>query len=501
MTEGAAAVHEIRKTAFTRKVPIRNVQSLDGTNPRRNIVEERVHFFIDLYRDNTSCSVAPIEVLLIQAGDPKSSIYLILEGLHRYEALKRLKASEVLANVHTEPAYTVSDLEDRRVLGEILALSCPYNAKSPMPLTLNERIAASRELSEQGYSDERIAQALCVGVRSIERWFEEERKEKRQRIKDEVTERLKKGESVNKLAREYNDDITELTIIRWKKEAGIPSVGGGIISASGGNDTPPDKDVGFTPPKPLFSGTNVLSELNICKNRSDPELNIDNRPEDRQEEVIDKLTKICDVLRALEWFDDADDLVIVHLLPILERKSEKLKKVISTGGYALHYEEIKGLYDEERSLHKKSNEESVRKDEIIRDLEQDLNRRREECKRDCEHSRDWLKEELDRSMEYLMDNLETLKDALLEGQIPDIKKKPISLPKEATPAINQLALNATYVAISHFEWAKLHGINTTKMTRHLPQFIKVIESLEFTGRKDIVQRINEVEVFYQSKEP
>jgi hypothetical protein len=244
-----------------------------------------------------------------------------------------------------------------------------------------------------------------------------------------------------------------------------------------------------------------LPDISLNKNHTDPETKKDDPTEDRQDEIISKLTKICDVLRALEWFDDADDLVIVHLLPILERKSEKLKKVISTGGYALHYEEIKGLYDEERILHKKSNEESVRKDEIIRDLEQDLNRRREECKRDCEHSRDWLKEELDRSMEYLMDNLETLKDALLEGQIPDIKKKPISLPKEATAAINQLALNATYVAISHFEWAKLHGINTTKMTRHLPQFMKVIESLEFTGRKDIVQRISEVEVFYQSKEP
>lgn len=173
-----------------------------------------------------------------------------------------------------------------------------------------------------------------------------------------------------------------------------------------------------------------------------------------------------------------------------------MKKIISSGGYALLYEEIKGLYDEEHSFHKKSNEESVKKDESIKRLEQNLNRRQEECKRDCEYSRDWLKDELDRSMEYLLDNLEALKNALLEGHILDIKKKPIDLPKEANPAINQLALNAAYVAISHFEWAKLHGISTIKMTKQFPLFLKVIESLEFTSRKDIMQRINEVKVFF-----
>ncbi len=501
MTDGATAVHEIRKTAFTRKVPIRNVQSLDGTNPRRNIVEERVHFFLELYRDNTGRTIAPIEVLLIQAGDPRNSIYLILEGLHRYEALKRLKASEILANVHTDPAYTVSDLEDRKVRGEILELSCPYNANSPMPLTTKERMAAAEELNELGYADERIAEALCAGVRTIRRWLEEMKKENKQKLKDEVVDRLKKGEPLNSLILEYQGKAAERTIQYWKKEAGIVENEGVQKWPRGQNCTPPGNVVVLRPPKPLFHGKDHLPGLSLRENYSDDETKKEGRAEEKQEETISILTKICDVLRALEWFDDADDLVIVHLLPILERKSEKLNKIISGGGYALLYEEIKGLYDEEHLLHKKSNEESVRKDEIIRDLEQDLNRRREECKRDCEHSRDWLKEELDRSMEYLMDNLETLKDALLEGQIPDIKKKPISLPKEATPAINQLALNAAYVAISHFEWAKLHGINTTKMTRHLPQFLKVIESLEFTGRKDIVQRISEVEVFYQSKEP
>lgn len=497
MADGAMAVHEIRKTAFTRKVPIRNVQSLDGTNPRQSIVEERVDFFMELYSDNTGRTIAPIEVLLIQAGDPRNSIYLILEGLHRYEALKRLKASEILANVHTDPAYTVSDLEDRRVRGAILELACPYNSNSAMPLTKKERMDVALELNEVGYSDERIAVALCVTDRSIRRWLEEMKKEKKQKIKDEVVDRLKKGESVNSVALEFQDILTERTIINWKKEVSVPDTGGGEKMDNCPKFHPPAKSV---PLRPLFTSQDPLPSLSLCENSSDSR-NTTDMTDEKQEEIISKLTKICDVLRALEWFDDADDLVIVHLLPILERKSEKLKKVISTGGYALHYEEIKGLYDEEHILHKKSNEESVRKDEIIRDLAQDLNRRREECKRDCEHSRDWLKEELDRSMEYLMDNLETLKDALLEGQIPDIKKKPISLPKEATPAINQLALNATYVAISHFEWAKLHGINTTKMTRHLLQFIKVIESLEFTGRKDIIQRINEVEVFYQSKEP
>jgi uncharacterized protein YdcH (DUF465 family) len=498
MTDGAMAVKQRTKTIFTKRIPLKNVRSLDGTNPRQEIVEDRVLFFLDLFRNEAGRTVAPIEVLLIQAGDPRSSIYLILEGLHRYEALKRLKASDVLANVHTEPAYTVSDLEDRKVRGEILELSCPYNANSPMPLTTKERMAAAKELNDLGYADERIAEALCAGARSIRRWLEEMKKEKKQKLKDEIVDRLKKGEPVNKLAREFQGSITEMTIMNWKKEAGVPAAGGVKKWPGGQNFTPPEKDIVLTANKPLFPVRDLLPDLTLDKNSPDNETKKDQLTEERQEEIISKLTKICDALRSLEWFDDADDLAIVHFLPILERKSERLKKVISTGGYALLYEEIKGLYDEEHGLHKKSNEESVRKDETIKKLEQELIRRQEECKRDCEYSRDWLKEELDRSMEYLLDNLEVLRDALMEGHVLDIKKKPIDLPKEANPAINQLALNAAYVGISHFEWAKLHGISTLNMTKHFPRFLKVIESLDFSSRKDIVQRIDEVRVFYQS---
>ena len=495
MTDGVTAVQLGTTKVFTKRIPFRNVQSVGGTNPRQQIIEDRVLFFLDLFKNDSVRTVAPIEVLLIQAGDPKSSIYLILEGLHRYEALKRLKASDVLANVHTEPAYTVSDLEDRKVRGEILELSCPYNANSPMPLTTKERMAAAKQLNELGICDERISKALCTCVRSIERWLEEMRREKKQRLKEEVVERLKNGESVNRVALEYQDIITERTIITWKKEASMPDVGGVKKTTHVGNFTPLAKVIPLKPFTPLFSGRDPLPAISLCKNSSDSKDTTD-MTEEMQDEIISKLTKICDVLRSLEWFDDADDLVIVHFLPILERKSEKLKRIISSGGYALLYEEIKGLYDEEHSLHKKSNEESVKKDELIRCLEQDLNRRQEECKRDCEYSRDWLKDELDRSMEYLLDNLEVLKDALLEGHILDIKKKPIDLPKEAKPAINQLALNAAYVAISHFEWAKLHGISTIKMAKQFPVFLKLIESLEFSSRKDIMQRINEVKVFY-----
>ena len=409
--------------------------------------------------------------------------------------LSGLKVSDILANVHTEPAYVITDLEDRKVLGKILEMSCPFNAKSSMPLTLKERITAAKDLNEFGYSDEKIAKALCVGERSIWRWLEDIKREKKQKIKEDVVDRLRKGEAVNKLAREYNGDITEMTIMNWKKEAGIPTLGGVKFSPHGENFTPPEKNLTLKLPKPLFPGRDLLPDLSFRKNPSVVGTDAEKLREKKLEEIISKLTKICDVLQSLEWFDDADDLVIVHLLPILGRKSERLKKVISTGGYALLYEEIKGLYDEEHSFHKASNEESVGKDEMIKQLEQNLARRQVECKRECEYSKDWLREEFDRSVEYLLENFCVLKDALREGHILDIKKKPLNVPKEARQAINQLALNSAYIAISHFEWAKLHKICTTNMPKQFSRFLEVIESLEFDKRKDILERINEVKVF------
>ncbi len=239
MADGAVAVELGTKAVFTQRIPFRNVQSLEGTNPRQEIVEDRVLFFLELFKYESGRTVAPIEVLLIQSGDPRSSIYLILEGLHRYEALKRLKAPDVLANVHTAPSYTVSDLEDRKVRGEILELSCPYNSNSAMPLTTKDRMAAAEELNELGYADERIAEALCAGVRTIRRWLEEMKKENKQKIKDEVVDRLKKGEPLNSLVLEYQGKAAERTIQYWKKEAGIVENGGVQKWPRGQNCTPP----------------------------------------------------------------------------------------------------------------------------------------------------------------------------------------------------------------------------------------------------------------------
>ena len=62
-----------------------------------------------------------------------------------WRRLKQAGAAEALCNVHTEPAYIESNLDDLKIQNEILEMSCIYNINSATPLTLKERKSAAKD--------------------------------------------------------------------------------------------------------------------------------------------------------------------------------------------------------------------------------------------------------------------------------------------------------------------------------------------------------------------
>ena len=236
MSHGSQGTALKLQSVITRKVSVKSIEFRKETNPRLEVIEDRVVFFQDLFA-NPDHKVPPLEVLFIQTGDPKTAVYLGLDGRHRLEALKCLGAAEAACNVHSDPSYTIQDLDDGKVIGQILEMSCPYNVGDdiPLPLSVKERTAAALRFKELKYTHERIGEALGVDIRTVDRWLSAGNKEKRQRLKEHILDELRKGASVNELARRHgnkrrDDYVPEITIRRWKKEAEYGTKRGGIKS-------------------------------------------------------------------------------------------------------------------------------------------------------------------------------------------------------------------------------------------------------------------------------
>ena len=496
MNASAAAKSD---SLVTKKVPLKSIRFIQETNPRQDIVKDRVSLFKDIYQ-NSDHRVPPLEVLLIQGGDPKSAIYLILDGLHRYEALKIIKAPDALCNVHTEPFYALEDLEDRKVLGRILEMSCHFNVDSPLPLTRLERIAAAMRLKDLKYSHGRIAEALRVAERTVERWMEDRNRQEKEELKEKVLLELKQGAKVNEVMRKYKGRVSEFTIMKWKKEAGIGSGEEIGRKATNVGNLPSSKAGTITkPPKPLFTDKDPIPGLKVgddVPNREE-ETQLDKKQRD---EIISKLVKIFDVIRTSEWFEDADDYVITNLFPLFSEKSARLKTVLSIGGYDVLYEETKGMYEDEKKKHADTTETSLERQALIEELQKELKDRRKHCKHDCIHSKEWARKELHQSLGCHLRTIGLLKNALFDGQITNPAKKVIPVPKEAKQVVIQMAMNASYLAISHFEWAKLHGVHSREAIASFYDFIGLLESFEFSSNKDIVERIRELDEVFSSKD-
>jgi transposase len=209
---------------LVKNIPLKNVIVDQRTNSRTETCESRIDFFYDLYKNDRDHGIDPIEVLLIQTGDPKTIKYLVIEGVHRFTALSRMGAKEVSASIHTKPFITFDDLENRKTRAKILYLSCKYNSRSNLPLSLKCRLRDLKELYENNYTPEEISEALSVSSTTTYRWIDEikgrEKVEQERQIKQAQRERaeklLKEGKSTRQAARESG--LHRWTIRRIKND-------------------------------------------------------------------------------------------------------------------------------------------------------------------------------------------------------------------------------------------------------------------------------------------
>jgi len=505
-----------------KNVPLKNIILDQRTNSRAETSETRIEFFYDLYKNDPNHDIDPIEVLLIQTGDPKTIKYLVIEGVHRFTALTRLNAKEARASIHTEPFMTIDDLENRTLRAKILYFSCKYNSRSNLPLSLQCRLRDAKELYENNYMPEEIAEALSVSTSTAYRWIEQIKgKEKvdqdrqiKQSQKEMAEKLLQEGKSIKQTAKETSLNKRTVKKIKIDRETTRQQSDGVGASSHLGECIPPDTFSNI-----LHHGAQHISGINN-KNESnkgngdqpsqllhlkDP---IDELPfgdvssvvagpreltEADTERVLDMFAKIYDFIRTCPWFPGIDKYALSDILSILSSKSENLHKAIKDGGFKKLYERARTLNDERLNEINEAGKTIRSKEEMIKQLNNELYMRKKYCKSDCEFSREKHREEIERSIGYLLETLNTLKKGVTEGYLTDINKKTINVPEEAHPSFHQLILNTSYVTISHFEAAVLHDLHTSGNTAaFLERFIDIAEVLKLTNRKDISERVQDL---------
>ncbi len=508
--------------AIIKNIPLKNIILDQRTNSRTETSESRIEFFYDLYKNDPNHGIDPIEVLLIQTGDPKTVQYLIIEGVHRFTALSRLSAKEARASIHTEPFMTIDDLENRKLRANILYLSCKYNSRSNLPLSLHCRLRDAKELYENNYMPEEIAEALSVSATTAYRWIEqikgketvEQERQIKQSQKEKAEKLLEEGKSTRQIIRETGLSCHTVKKIKDGKETVIERNDGGVALSHMGKCYTPDTFSNILHQDAQhISGINNKNGSNKGNGDQPSQLLSLKDPigelpfgavsavvagpreltESDKERVLDMFAKIYDFIRTCPWFPEIDKYALSDILSILASKSENLRKAIKDDGFKKLYERARTLNDERLKEINAAGKTIRSKEDTIKQLNDELDMRKKYCKSDCEFSREKHREEIERSIGYLLETLNTLKTGVTEGYLTDINKNTINVPKEAHPPFHQLILNTSYVTISHFEAAVLHDLHTSgNIAAYLDRFIYIAEVLKLTNRKDIAERIHDL---------
>ncbi len=505
-----------------RNIPLKHIILDQRTNSRTENSETRIEFFYDLYKNDPNHGIDPIEVLLIQTGDPKTIQYLVIEGVHRFTALSRLSAKEAMASIHTEPFMTIDDLENRKLRAKILYLSCKYNSRSNLPLSLHCRRRDAEELHENNYTIEQIAEALSVSKSTAHRWIEQNKAKEqvdqerqiRQSQREKAEKLLEDGKSIRQAAKETGLNERTVKKIQIDKETTKQKDDEGDVFSHMGKYITPDtfsnilhkdaQDVSGINNSGGNKGNGEHPSNLLCLNDPIDELPFGDvsavvaGPCDLtgadKERVLDIFAKIYDFIRTCPWFPEIDKYVLSDILSILSSKSENLHQAIKDGGFKKLYERARTLNDERLKEINEAGRTIRSREDVIKQLNDELDMRKKYCKSDCEFSREKHREEIERSIGYLLETLNTLKSGVTEGYLTDINKKTINVPKEAHPSFHQLILNTAYVTISHFEAAVLHDLHDSgNIAAYLERFLDIAEVLNLTNRKDISERVKEIE--------
>src|SRR5271157_5755330 len=337
------------KVFYTKEVSVNSVLIIDGTSPRTKIDNSRIAFFRDIYsqkKEDLIFEIPPVEVSLVQTGDPGKEVFALEDGVHRLLAQKEIKLKKIKARIRTDISISETELNSYEIKKHLLMKACESNASHGMSLSNEERKNAVQKMNIYGCTSAEIIATGIAGKATVYRWLQSEVKEKKVKViyeriskKEQVRTLLVQGASLKKIIDETGVPRTTARRMISEVTKKDPKGNEQVATSIAENNGQPHKWKSIEELSNTFDTKENESEGKNMADASTPSVERPLVSESAQKSI----NEIYDSIRLLEVNDAIDHEIKITVLPLLAKKFPGVAGIIKDGSYAiemeaLHYE-------------------------------------------------------------------------------------------------------------------------------------------------------------------
>lgn len=479
-------------------VSLRQIVIVDGTSIRSGISEDAVQRYMLTYSPDSDSSYSsttkqgkqqninlealpPLLLLLLQGTKPSEALYALIDGLHRREALSRLKSPKVSATIIYEPVFTLQDIDSSEVRRLIKFEGLRANWRHGLYLTKEQRRAVIEDL----YFNEKLPMeqlaALGIPISTLYLWFSETERRKKDDLRDRAVQMSKEGLTALKIAESLIEehpgmDISRRSVARWI-EGPAPAEGSDTF---GQNSSAGILAKSHSPSAPAVTPLNI--DISAAQERAaarDLAHSAAAFPAtDSDSEDIQSLEKIRDLFCDIAVTDKTDHYVAVEILNMLSASFPSVAAIIKDGGYSIKYEELSARYNDLLARHNKVVEEKIGIEEQLTALRHDYRERTERCSFRCV---------------FIVPELAKKYDEFLDAALTDIQ-----FLLEHDPLNSKFAERLGLKVLAAANWFVLNGAANQNVMNKIEQFEKLCQASRDLFSREIYKRLAKVKTSLQA---
>lgn len=494
---------------------------------REKLNKEQIRELANLY--GAGVKVDPIEVLLIQTGDPSQNRFLILDGHHRYEALKSLnlvkKNQLIEANIDTALSVTEDTFDTPAVKNYIQLRQAFFNCKHGCKPTPSERKTTAIALAARGVSLDKIADTRLASRTQIHRWTAVIAKTMKLADNERVNLLLKEGGSTRKVAEK--SDRSRATVLRIAKKA---------TSDDSSSSLPASRHIdgaegGIKCPNGTFDTSNPADEKEDLSTQSAPSHSgepstpqpllriVEGPPKFIMPDFIktlknlanhQKIEIIYETINSLPQTQQVEDDVLVTIVGLLSAKFRSIDQKLK-GESVIHthqlQQELQATRETAAAFSSQAKEFKNEGDK----KEEELNSRKHFCKFSCQYTKDRLQHEAKKTVHGLYSQLLKYSGSGQDNRraktVPELQLLFNKLKEEGhhdavAQFTRQTIIDWSFSITSYLEWAFDVGILTDDLRVYLDK-VELLLSSSKIRVKDLNSRISAIRnnTVHFSKDP
>jgi len=470
---------------------------------RERLDQQQIKDLADLYREDVK--VDPIEVLLIQTGDPSQNQYALLDGHHRFEAIKSLKLirrdAVVEARIDTSITVTEDTLDTATVKNYIQLKQASFNCKQGIKPKTSDRKNTAIALTLRGVSLDDIAATALASRSQIHRWTADiARKKKREKI-EIARASVTVGSTAVQAAETANLSRSTVERIKSQEKEARALKGDGVIDHEtalqsvskvphGTFDTLSSGMPTIRLQQSASPKKQTLTQLPLQFMAVDSEQSKKFSISEYRRQVVtltsqEQLDIIYETIKALSVDAEVEEQMSGTIISLITSRFKSIKKTIKGGGYALVAQNLTKELEESRKAAAAFSAQAREQKQKVENLDEQLKKRTSFCSYSCQYTKDRLQREAKKTAHGLLSQILKYTESGLENRkaktVPTLqllfnKLKEQGNEEAVTLFTRQTITDWTFSLVSYLEWAMDVGIMTSEVGEYIGKIEIIIAS-------------------------